>query len=119
MPQIPTLPQQSNYAIHTSQAATTSRAPFSEAEESTDIDDSDDRLSWQAVREEARTFPRTTKVATVKKNKLQGIVTHFRYQSLINLKLCDTQKPRALVNTRERIQHHHRYLSQESQTCSD
>jgi hypothetical protein len=53
MPQIPILPQQPNYAIHISQAAT-SRAPtqtadFAEAEESTDSGDNDDRLSWQAV----------------------------------------------------------------------
>jgi hypothetical protein len=50
-PQIPTLPQQSNYAMQTAHTATTSRAPFSEAEESMDSDDNDDRLSWQAVSE--------------------------------------------------------------------
>jgi hypothetical protein len=60
MPQILILPQQRNYIIHTSQAATKSRAPtqtadFSEAEESTDSGDNEDQLSWQAVGvEEAR-----------------------------------------------------------------
>jgi hypothetical protein len=73
MPQIPTLPQQSNYAMHTSLAATTSTVPFSEAEESTDSGDNDDRLSWQAVsaKGKKRTGPRTTKVPTMKKNKLE------------------------------------------------
>jgi hypothetical protein len=83
MPQIPILPQQSNYTIHTSQAATTSRATIqtadiSEAEESTDSDGNDDRLSWQAVsvRGKKRAWPRTTKVPTMKKNKLQGRNNH-------------------------------------------
>jgi hypothetical protein len=49
MPQIPTLPQQFNYTMQTAHAATTSRAPFLEAEESMDSDDNDNRLSWQAV----------------------------------------------------------------------
>jgi hypothetical protein len=76
MPQIPILPQEPNYIVHTFQAATTSSAPtqtadFSEAEESTDSDDNDDRLSWQAVsgRGKKRTGPSTTKVPTMKKNK--------------------------------------------------
>jgi hypothetical protein len=78
MPQIPTLPQQSNYTIHTSQAATTSRAQFSEAEKSMDSDDNDDWLSWQAVsaRGKKRTSPRTTKVPTMKKNRLQETNNH-------------------------------------------
>jgi hypothetical protein len=77
MPQIPTLPQQSNYAMQTSHAAT-SRAPFSETEESMDSDDKDDRLSWRAVRARGkkRTRPRTTKVPTMKNNKLQGTNNH-------------------------------------------
>jgi hypothetical protein len=37
--------------------------------------------------------------------------THLRKRSLISLKLCDTQKPRAMLNTKERIQHQHRHLS--------
>jgi hypothetical protein len=50
IPQIPILPQQPNYTIDTSQAATSSRAStqtadFSEAEESTDSDVNNDRLS--------------------------------------------------------------------------
>jgi hypothetical protein len=59
MPQIPALPQQSNYAMHTSHAATTNRAPFSEAEESMGSEDNDDRLSWQVVsaRGKKRTRP--------------------------------------------------------------
>jgi hypothetical protein len=63
MSQILTLPQESNYAMQTSHAATTSRAPFSEAEQSIDSDDNDDRLSWQAVsaRGKKRTRHRTTK----------------------------------------------------------
>jgi hypothetical protein len=80
MPQIPTLPQLPNYAMHTSHAATTSRAPFSEAEESLDSDDNDARLSWKAVsaRGKKRTRPRTTKVPTMKKNKLQETNDHPR-----------------------------------------
>jgi hypothetical protein len=46
------LPQQPSYTIHTSQAVTT--AHFSEAEESTDGDDTDDRLSGKKSAEEAR-----------------------------------------------------------------
>jgi hypothetical protein len=83
MPQIPILPQQPHYTIHRSQAATTSKAPtqtadFSEAEESTDSDDNDDWLSWQAVsrRGKKRTGPRTTKVPTMKKNKMQETNNH-------------------------------------------
>jgi hypothetical protein len=74
MPQMPTLPQESNYAMETSHAAT------SRAEESIDSDDNDDRLSWQAVnaRGNKRTCPRTTKVPTMKKNKLQETITHLR-----------------------------------------
>jgi hypothetical protein len=58
-PQIPALPQETNYDMQTAHAATTSRAPFSEAEESMDSDDNDDRLSWQAVsaRGKKRTCP--------------------------------------------------------------
>jgi hypothetical protein len=78
MPQIPTLPQESNYAMQTFDAATTSTEPFSEAEESMDSDDNAGRLSWQAVRArgEKRTRPRTTKVPTMKKNKLQETINH-------------------------------------------
>jgi hypothetical protein len=56
--------------MQTSHIATTS---FSEAEVSMDGDDNDDRLSWQAfsARGKKRTRPRTTKVPTMKKNKLQ------------------------------------------------
>jgi hypothetical protein len=59
--------------MQTVHAATTSRAPFSEAEESMDSDDNDDRLSCQRVsaRGKKRTRPRTTKVPTMKRNKLQ------------------------------------------------
>jgi hypothetical protein len=66
MPQIPTLPQESNYAMQTSKAATTRRALFSEAEESIDSDDNDDRLSWQEVSAKSMktTRPRTTKLPT-------------------------------------------------------
>jgi hypothetical protein len=54
MPQIPILPQQPNYTIHTFQAATTGRAPtrtsnLSEAEGNTGSGGNDDRLSWQPV----------------------------------------------------------------------
>jgi hypothetical protein len=58
--------------------AATSRAPFSEAEESMDSDDNDDWLSWQAVsrRGKTRTDHRTTKVPTMKKNKLQETNSH-------------------------------------------
>jgi hypothetical protein len=83
VPQIPILPQQSNYTIHTSKAATTSRAPtqtadFSQAGESTGSDDNVDRLSWQAVsaRGKKRTGPRTTEVPTMQKNKLQERNNH-------------------------------------------
>jgi hypothetical protein len=83
MPQIPILPKQSNYTIHISQAATTSRTPtqrveFSEAEENTDSDDNDDRPSWQAIsrRRRKRIGPRTTKVPTMQKNKLQQTKNH-------------------------------------------
>jgi hypothetical protein len=82
-PQIPILPQQPNYTIHTPQTATTSPAPtqtadFSEAEASTDSDDNDDRLSWQEVsgRGKKRTGPRTTEVPIIKKNKLQETNSH-------------------------------------------
>jgi hypothetical protein len=68
---------------HTSQAATPSRAPtqtadFSEAEESTDSDENDDRLSWQAVsgRGKKRTGLRTIKVPKMKKNKPQKENNH-------------------------------------------
>jgi hypothetical protein len=40
--------------MKTFKAATTSRAPFSEAEESMDSNSNDDRLSWQEVCAEAR-----------------------------------------------------------------
>jgi hypothetical protein len=83
IPQIPIPPQQPNYTIHTSQAATTCRAPaqtedFSEAEESIESYDNDDRLSWQAVRGRGkkRTGPRTTKLPTMKKNKPQETNKH-------------------------------------------
>jgi hypothetical protein len=54
MLQISILPQQPNYTIHISQAATTNRAEtqradFSVAERSTDSDDNDDRLSGLEV----------------------------------------------------------------------
>jgi hypothetical protein len=69
MPQISTIPQQSNYVMQTSLAATTCRAPFSEEEESMDSDDNDYRLSWQAVsaRGNKSTSPRTKKVPTMKR----------------------------------------------------
>jgi hypothetical protein len=70
MPRIPTLPQQSNYVIHRSQAAT-SRAPFSEAVESVDNDDNDDQLSWQAIRRMGK-----EKMPTLKKNTLQETNNH-------------------------------------------
>jgi hypothetical protein len=59
MPQIPILPQQPNYTIHTSQAekkntAPTQTADFSEAEINTDSDDNDTRLSSQKSVEGAR-----------------------------------------------------------------
>jgi hypothetical protein len=82
MPQIPIVPQQSCYTIHTSPAATsralTQTADFSEAEESTGSDDKDGRLFWQAVsgRGEKRTDITTTKVPTIKKNKLQATSNH-------------------------------------------
>jgi hypothetical protein len=83
MPQIPILPQKPNYTIHTSQAATTSRAKtqtadFSEAGESTGTDENDDRISWQAVsgRGKKRTSTRTTKLPTMKKNKPQETNNH-------------------------------------------
>jgi hypothetical protein len=73
MPQIPILLQQPSYTIHTSLAATQT-ADFSEAEESTDSDDNDDRLSWQKVgrRGKKRASRKTTGVSTLKKNKPQG-----------------------------------------------
>jgi hypothetical protein len=59
-------------------------------------------------------------VPTMKKNKPQETNNYPpQKQSLISSKLCDMQKPREILHTRERIQHHHRYLPQESQTCSD
>jgi hypothetical protein len=42
-------------------------------------------------------------------------ITQLRERSLINVNLCDGQKPRAMINTKERIQHQHRHLSEESQ----
>jgi hypothetical protein len=112
MPQIPILPQQHNYSVHTSQAATTSRAAtqtadFSEAGESTDSNYNDERGK-------KRTGPRTTKLPTMKKNKPQETDNHPTQITitLTHLKLCDKQNPRAILNTNERIQH--RYLS-----CSD
>jgi hypothetical protein len=51
-PPIPALPQETNYAMKTAQAAT-SRAPFSEAEETMDSDDNDDRLSGQRSERES------------------------------------------------------------------
>jgi hypothetical protein len=76
-PQIPALPQETNYAMQTAHAAT-SRAPFSEAEESMDSDDNDDRPSWQAVsaRGKKRTCPRIIKVPTMEKNKLKETNDH-------------------------------------------
>jgi hypothetical protein len=85
MPQIPILPPQPSYTIHTNQAAITSRAPtqtadFLEAEESTDSDNNDNRLSWQAFSGKGKkiTGTRTTKVPAKKKNKPQDTVTHLR-----------------------------------------
>lgn len=82
MPQKPILPQQPNYTIHISRAATGSRAPtqtahFSEAE-GTDSDNNDDRPSWQEVsgRGENRTGPRTTEMRTTERDKLQGADNH-------------------------------------------
>jgi hypothetical protein len=78
MPQIPILPLQLNYTIHTSLAETTNRAPtqtadFSEGEKSTDSNANGHRLSWQVDSGRGRKIagPRTTEVPTVKKNKLQ------------------------------------------------
>jgi hypothetical protein len=78
MQQLPALPQESNYAMQTAHAATTSRAPFSEAEECIYSDDNDDRLSWKAVsaRGKKGIRPRTTKVTTIKKNKVQETNDH-------------------------------------------
>jgi hypothetical protein len=101
MSQIPILPQQPNFTIHTSQAATTSRAPaqiaeFSEAEGSTD-DENYDRPFWQAVsgKGKKRTGPRTTKVPTTKKNKLQGTNNHPTQLTITNefeaLRYADTE----------------------------
>jgi hypothetical protein len=77
-PQIPGLPQESNYTMQKAHAATTSRAPFSEAEKSIYSDDNDDRLYWEAVsaRGRKKTRPRTTKVPTMEKNKLQETIDH-------------------------------------------
>jgi hypothetical protein len=95
VPQIPILPQQSNYTIHTSQAATTSSAltqtaDFSEAEESTDSDNNDDRLSWQAVsgRGKKRPRPKTTEVPTIKKKTPQG--TNNGSTQIITTNKCET-----------------------------
>jgi hypothetical protein len=64
--------------------------------------------------------PRTTEVPTMKNNKRQETKRHLTQpQPLVSLQLCDTQKPRPILNTKERIQHHHRCLSQESQIRSD
>jgi hypothetical protein len=70
----------------TSKAATRSRAPFSEAEESTDSDDNDDRLSSQEVsaRSKKRTRPRTTKLPTMKKSKPQEINNHPPQTTITN-----------------------------------
>jgi hypothetical protein len=91
MPQIPILPQQPNYTIHTSQAPTTSRVPtqtadFSEAEESIDSDDSYDRLPWHEVsgRGKERTRPRTTKLPTIRKNKTQETNNHSTQLTITN-----------------------------------
>jgi hypothetical protein len=74
MPQIPMLPQQPNYTVHTSRAATTNRAPTQRAEESTDSDDNDDRIYWQKVsgRGKKRASPKITGVSTLRKKKPQG-----------------------------------------------
>jgi hypothetical protein len=77
MSQIPILPQQPNYtSTHPTQQQQT--ADFSEAEESTDRDENDDRLSWQAIsgRGKKRTGPRITKLPTMKKNKQQEPNNH-------------------------------------------
>jgi hypothetical protein len=71
----------------------------------------------QSAEEARKERPRNTKVPTMKKNKPRDTNNHP--SQIIRLKLCNTQKPRAILNTKERIQHHHRYLSQESHTCSD
>jgi hypothetical protein len=92
MQQILTLLKQPNHTIHTSQAATTSRAPtptadFSGTEESTDSDDNDDRLSWQAVSRSGKRSagPRATKVPTMKKNKLQQTNIHPTQITITNM----------------------------------
>jgi hypothetical protein len=78
-PQIPTLPQNSNYAIHTDPYIPSSNDKQSSILRSRrNMDDNDDRLSWQAVsaRGKKRTRPRTTKVPTIKKNKLKARNNH-------------------------------------------
>jgi hypothetical protein len=51
-----------------------------------DSDDNDDRPAWQAVsaRGKKRTRPRTTKVPTMKKNKLQETNDHPRQITITN-----------------------------------
>jgi hypothetical protein len=73
--------------LQTAHAATTNKAPFSEAEESMDSDDNDDRLSWQAVsaRVKKRPRPRATKVPTMKKNKLQETNDHPTQITITNM----------------------------------
>jgi hypothetical protein len=68
------IPQQPNYTTHTSQVEPTDielipTVDFSETEESTKSDNSDDRLSSKEVsgRGKKRTGPRTTKVPTMKR----------------------------------------------------
>jgi hypothetical protein len=92
MSQISILLQQSNYTIHTSQAGITSRTStqrtdFSEAEESTDSNDNDGWLSWQAVRGRYKKGrrPRTTKVPTMKKNKQKETNSHPRQITITNI----------------------------------
>jgi hypothetical protein len=72
-------------------------------------DDNNDRLSWQKSVEEAR------KEQVRKPSEYQH---SKRISSKESLNLCDTQKPRRILNTKVRSQHHYRYLSLESQTCS-
>jgi hypothetical protein len=77
-------PQQASNTHTTSTIQLT--ADFSEAEESTDSNDNDDRLSWQAVsgRGKKRKCPRTTKVLTMKKNKQQETITN-KFEALLQV----------------------------------
>jgi hypothetical protein len=121
-PQIPALPEETNYDLQTDHAATISRAPFSEALESMDSDDNVYRLSWQAVRARGkkRTCPRTIKMP-MKKNKLKE-TNDYPPQITITNKFEVLRH----AETEGDIKHERKDPStttdicpQESQTCSD